>query len=112
MRIIQAEKASDVANPHGVNVRALHDTEHVQVNLITLQPGQALKLHTTPVDAFFYILEGEATVEIDGERARAAADTLVDSPAHHAHRVLNEAEGVLRFLVVKTPRPQRAKAAS
>lgn len=111
MKIIQAEKADKIANPHGVSVSALHDTEHVQVNLVTLQPGEALKLHSTPVDAFFYILEGEATVEIDGERARVPADTLVDSPARHTHRLLNEAGSVLRFLVVKTPRPERSKPA-
>jgi len=91
-------------NTHGVSARGLHSTEHVQVSLITLQPGEALKLHRTPVDAFFYVLEGEGLVEIGDERELVGADTLIDSPARIPHRLLNEGNGVFRVLVVKTPR--------
>jgi len=103
MKIVQASAASSMANPHGVTVQALHRTEHVQVNLVTLQAGEELKLHTTPVDAFFYVLEGEGVVEIDGEQVKVGAETLVDSPAGHPHRLMNPGTGVFRFLVVKTP---------
>jgi mannose-6-phosphate isomerase-like protein (cupin superfamily) len=63
MRIVSASEAPETDNPHGVSARPLHSSEHVQVSMITLQPGQALKLHSTPVDAFFYVLEGSGTVE-------------------------------------------------
>mgnify|MGYP005866217673 CR=1 FL=1 len=105
MKIVKALETQTSANPHGVSMRVLHDTEHVQVNTITLRPGEGLKRHTTPVDAFFYILEGQGIVEIDGEQAQVGPDTLVDSPAGHPHRLLNDGEGVFRFLVVKTPQP-------
>ena len=49
---------------------------------ITLQPGEALKPHSTPVDVFFYILEGSGDVDIGGERQTVHADCLVDSPAN------------------------------
>ena len=61
MTIIEALKAPEAENPHSVSVRKLHATEHVAANLVTLEPGQALKLHKTPVDAFFYLLEGRNT---------------------------------------------------
>ena len=105
MTIIEALKAPEAENPHSVSVRKLHATEHVAANLVTLEPGQALKLHKTPVDAFFYLLEGQGTVEIGGERRIVQAHTLVPSPAGIPHRLLNESTGTVRFLVVKTPNP-------
>jgi len=105
MTMIDALNAPEAENPHGVSVRKLHATKHVAANLITLEPGQALKLHKTPVDAFFYILEGQGTVEIGGERRTAPPNTLIPSPAEIPHRLLNESQGIVRVLVVKTPGP-------
>ncbi len=103
MQVIRATTQQDSPNPHGVKAQQLHGTEHVQVTLITLQPGESLKTHTTPVDAFFYALEGEGIVEIAEERETMTADTLVHSPKGIPHRLLNEGDEVFRFLVVKTP---------
>jgi mannose-6-phosphate isomerase-like protein (cupin superfamily) len=108
MKIVKALEAPEAPNPHNVSARALHSSEHVQVSLVTLKPGEALKRHVTPVDVFFYILEGEGVVEIGDERQSVSTDMLVDSPARIPHRLLNESDGDFRFLVVKTPRPTRA----
>ncbi len=108
MKIVDALEAPEVPNPHDVSARGLHDTEHVQVSMVTLKPGEALKRHVTPVDVFFYILEGEGIVEIGEEREHVAADQLIDSPAKIPHRLLNESDSDFRFLVVKTPRPTRS----
>jgi len=105
MNIVHALTAADSPNPHGVSARELLSTEHAQVVMVTLQPGEALKLHVTPVDVFFYVLEGEGIVEIGGEQQTVARDTLIESPARIPHRLLNESDAVARFLVVKTPRP-------
>ena len=107
MIIIDALTATDDPNPHGVSARGLHATEHVQVIMVTLQPGEALKLHITPVDVFFYVLEGRGIVEIGDEREQISADTLTISPARIPHRLLNESDTLFRFLVVKTPRPTK-----
>ncbi len=105
MKIINALEAPEAPNPHGVSARALHNSEHVQVSMVTLQPGEALKRHVTPVDVFFYVLEGEGIVEIGDEQEQVSRDMLIDSPARIPHRLLNEGDAVFRFLVVKTPRP-------
>lgn len=105
MKTIKAHDAPEIQNPHGVSVRKLHDIPHAQVMMIVLNPGEALKLHITPVDVFFYILEGEGVVEIGGERMTVSADTLVESPARVPHRLINDGQAPFRFLVVKTPRP-------
>ena len=105
MEVIKAFEAPEVPNPHGVSARRLHETEHVEVVMVTLQPGEALKLHITPVDVFFYILEGHGVVEIGEERREVSPDTLIISPARIPHRLLNKGNEVFRFLVVKTPKP-------
>ena len=104
MKIVKAAEAEKKDNPHGVDARPLHSSEHVQVSLLTLEPGEALKPHVTPVDAFFYVLEGIGIVEIGDERAEVSKDMLIDSPAKIRHRLLNEGKETFRFLVVKTPR--------
>ncbi|MBN1399390.1 MAG: cupin domain-containing protein [Anaerolineae bacterium] len=103
MQIVHALEAAEGPNPHGVSARPLHNSEHVQVTMVTLEPGEALKLHITPVDVFVYILEGRGEVEIGGERRWVSRDDLIVSPARIAHRLMNETETVFRFLVVKTP---------
>mgnify|MGYP001082971300 CR=1 FL=1 len=108
MRIIQAMKAKDGPNPHKVSARKLYGTEHVAVSMVTLQPGEALKLHVTPVDVFFYVLRGQGIVEIGDEREAVSPDELIESPAGIPHRLLNEGDEAFRFLVVKTPRPTTA----
>ena len=105
MKTVDALEAPEIKNPHGVSARELLSHEHAHVVMVTLQPGEALKRHITPVDVFFYALAGEGVVEIGDERQTVAPDTLVESPARIPHRLLNESDGVLRCLVVKTPRP-------
>jgi quercetin dioxygenase-like cupin family protein len=88
-----------------VDARKIYENPHVQVVMITLQPGESLKKHITPVDVFFYVLEGTGTVEIGEEQATVGKDTLVESPARIPHRWINGSGAVFRVLVVKTPKP-------
>lgn len=108
MKIVSVGDIKSKPNPHGVDARSISDTESAQVVHITLHPGEALKKHITPVDVVFYVLEGRGVVEIGEERAEVEADTLIESPAKIPHRWINESEGLLRILVVKTPRPKEA----
>jgi quercetin dioxygenase-like cupin family protein len=50
------------------------------VVLITLQPGESLKEHITPVDVLFYVLKGNGTVEIGDVHATVGKDNLIESP--------------------------------
>jgi mannose-6-phosphate isomerase-like protein (cupin superfamily) len=106
MQTITAEQTAVADNPHGVDVRHLYATPHVVVSQITLEPGEVVKPHKAPVDAFFYVLEGSPSIEIEGETVTAGPDTLVPSAARHVHAIRNEGEGRVRFLVVKTPNPK------
>jgi len=106
MRVVRVKDVQSKPNPHGVDVRGLSDTEGAQVVHITLEPGQSLKKHITPVDVVFYVMEGQGIVEIGEEREEVGEDTLIESPARIPHRWINESKGLVRILVIKTPRPK------
>ena len=105
MKIVLSKSAETIKNPHGVKVSKIYDTEHAQVMHLTLQPGESLKRHITPVDVFFYVLEGNGIVEVGQEKQQVGPDTLIDSPAGIPHCWYNQENQVLRILVVKVPRP-------
>jgi len=107
MKVVKVEEVEIAPNPHGVDARMLYDAEKVQVVHVTLKPGERLKKHVTSTDVLFYVLEGCGIVEIGDERREVCKDTLIESPANIPHCWYNESDEVLRFLVIKVPRPKK-----
>ncbi|MBE0650225.1 MAG: cupin domain-containing protein [Bacteroidales bacterium] len=105
MTAIDMKNVPASTNAHGIETKKFHENEHVQAVHITLKPGEQLKKHITPVDVFFYVLEGTGIVEIGEEKKEVGIDTYVDSPAQIPHCWYNESSEILRILVVKTPKP-------
>jgi quercetin dioxygenase-like cupin family protein len=105
MKITEVAKVVSGPNPHHVDARKIYDSPHAMAVVITLNPGESLKKHMTPVDVFFYVLEGTGVVEIGNERQTVGKDMLVESPARIPHRWINESASVFRVLVVKVPKP-------
>jgi quercetin dioxygenase-like cupin family protein len=106
MKITQIAHVVSGPNPHHVDARKIYDTDNAIAVVITLQPGESLKKHVTPVDVFFYVLEGTGIVEIGDEKEACSKDTLIESPARIPHRWSNESGSVFRVLVVKVPKPK------
>ncbi len=104
MRIAKVDQTKSFPNAHGVDARKIYETPDAEVIYMALTSGQALKRHTTPVDVFFYILEGKGVVEIGGDAQEVEKDALIDSPKGISHLLRNTGEGVFRFLVVKLPK--------
>lgn len=92
---------------HKVDARNLYNTPDAMVTVITLQPGQSLKRHITPVDVAFYVLSGKGVVEVGDEKQEVEAETLVESPRDIVHCWYNESSEPLRFMIIKAPRPAR-----
>jgi quercetin dioxygenase-like cupin family protein len=105
MKITAVKDVVSGPNPHHVDARKIYDTPHAIAVVITLKPGEALKKHITPVDVFFYVLEGSGIIEIGNEKQTVGKDMLVESPARIPHRWSNESSSVFRVLVVKVPKP-------
>jgi len=105
MKITEIAKVVSGPNPHHVDARKIYDSPHAVAVVITLQPGEVLKKHVTPVDVFFYVLEGTGIVEIGDEKQSVGKDMLVESPARIPHKWTNESNKVFRVLVIKVPKP-------
>ncbi|PKP03315.1 MAG: cupin domain-containing protein [Bacteroidetes bacterium HGW-Bacteroidetes-6] len=105
MKRINIFSADSKENQHGVDVKMLYNRPEAQAVMITLQPGQKLKPHTTATDVFFFIYEGITTVHIGNETDNFESGNLIESPAGIIHWLSNETEQVTRILVVKAPRP-------
>ena len=80
MKITDVAKVVSGPNPHHVDARKIYESPHAMAVVITLKPGEALKKHITPVDVFFYVLEGSGIVEIGDEKQTVGKDMLVESP--------------------------------
>jgi quercetin dioxygenase-like cupin family protein len=105
MNIIRFSETEPVKTPHGVDVRKLYDYDNAQVMHISLKTGESLKPHITPVDVFFYILEGIVDVRVGDETISVAVDSLVESPKDIVHCLSNSSDALARILVVKSPKP-------
>ena len=105
MNIVNVNNTEIFQNPHKVDAKKIYDTKNAQVVRITLNPGESLKRHATPVDVFFYVLEEKGIIEIRDEKKEIGPDTLIESPAKIVHCWYNESAEILRILVVKVPRP-------
>ncbi len=104
MKIIKVKEIKPFQNPHGVDARKIYATPNAEVIHMALKPCEALKRHATPVDVFFYVLEGKGIVEIGDEALEVEKDALIDSPKGIPHLIRNAGEDVFRFLVVKLPK--------
>ena len=105
MKIINVKNQPIVETPHKVDVRKLYDRDNAQTMHITLKAGESLKPHLTPVDVFFYVLEGVVDVRVGDETVSVEKDCLVESPKDVVHCLSNNSVNLSRILVVKAPRP-------
>jgi len=106
MKITRVQEIGGFQNPHAIEAKRLYDTDNAEAIHMALKPRQSLKKHITPVDVFFYILEGKGIVEIGDEKQEVEKDMLIDSPKGIPHLLRNSGDGVFRFLVVKVPKPK------
>jgi len=105
MKIINVSKTPIIETPHKVAVRKLYDYDNAQAMHITLKPGETLKPHITPVDVFFYILEGIVDVRVGEETISVEKNHLVESPKDIIHCLSNSSQSIACILVVKSPKP-------
>ena len=94
-----------VITPNGIKTWRLYDRENAQVVHLQLEKGESLKPHITPVDVFFYVLEGKGSVLVGEDRRQVTAGTLVESPKDIVHCLYNDGDTPFRVLVNKVPRP-------
>jgi len=84
--------------------RVLYTGRHLQLVLMTLQPGEEIgeEVHEDR-DQFFRFEEGEGAVKIDGVENPVKADFAVIVPAGARHNVVNRGSKPLRLYTIYGP---------
>ena len=84
--------------------RVLYTGEHLQLVLMTLNPGEEIgeEVHEDR-DQFFRIEEGSGTIDIDGRENRVEDDFAAIVPAGARHNVRNTGSVPLRFYTIYGP---------
>jgi mannose-6-phosphate isomerase-like protein (cupin superfamily) len=84
--------------------RVLYTGEHLQLVLMTLQPGEEIGEEVHPDrDQFFRIEEGKGAIDIDGRENKVEDDIAVIVPAGSRHNVRNIGSEPLRFYTLYGP---------
>ena len=84
--------------------RVLYTGKHLQLVLMTLQPGEEIGEEVHPDrDQFFRIEEGEGVIDIDGRENPVRDDIAVIVPAGARHNVRNTGDEPLQFYTIYGP---------
>lgn len=88
--------------------RVLYTGKHLQLVLMTLQPGEEIgeEVHDTH-DQFFRFEKGKGEVWIDGERTKIKSDFGVIVPAGARHNVVNTGDKPLKLYTLYGPPEHR-----
>ena len=84
--------------------KVLYTGHHLQLVLMTLQPGEEIgeEVHDDR-DQFFRFEGGEGVVKIDGNDNRVSEDFAVIVPAGARHNVINTGDEPLRLYTIYGP---------
>lgn len=88
--------------------RVLYTGRHLQLVLMSLNPGEAIgeEVHEDR-DQFFRIEEGEGEVMIDGRRHAVKDDDAIIVPAGARHNVINTGDEALKLYTLYGPPEHR-----
>jgi quercetin dioxygenase-like cupin family protein len=85
---------------------SLFDTANCFCDLYCLNPGQSQKPHShSGADKIYYVLEGEATIQIGDEEQTLGLGRIVLAPSEVLHGVRNASNQPLSLLVFMAPNP-------
>lgn len=84
--------------PGSVVSRTLIDKKIGTLTLFAFDEGQGLSEHTAPYDAFVQVLDGTATVTIDGVAQQVGAGQMIIMPANVPHSL--RADVAFKMLLV------------
>lgn len=84
--------------PGAIVSRVLHRGPAGNLSLFAFEAGEEVEEHTTPCDAFVTVLEGTATVIIDGSETNVAEGEMILMPAGLPHSL--RAPGRFKMLLL------------
>ncbi len=109
MHIRRAHEVVPLTSPHGEIVfeligAAAGGLQSHSVAQVLLPPGKASRRHHHPVaEESYFILAGQARLELDGATAHLRPGDAVAIPSGAVHQIHNEGDTDLIFLAVCVP---------
>ncbi len=77
--------------------------DKLRMHISTVEPGhRAHAAHTHPGVEVFYVLEGQATVEVENEQYPLSANEAVAITASVPHGIFNRGSAPVRYIVIIT----------
>jgi len=83
--------------------RTLSSKPHVNITLFAFDKDEEISAHTSPGDAMVQVLDGEALININGEKITAIKGQVVVMPANVPHSVTACSRFKMLLTVVKQP---------
>jgi len=83
--------------------RTLAQNPALSLTLFAFDAGEGVSTHTAPGDALVQVLDGEATIDIDGQEMVAGPGEVVVMPANVPHAVTAVQRFKMILTVVKQP---------
>ncbi|MEN1941944.1 cupin domain-containing protein [Luteimonas sp. MJ246] len=88
--------------------RVLYTGAHLQLVLMSLQPGEEIGKEVHPdIDQFFRVEQGKATLLIDGVSHTLEHDDIAIVPAGAEHNVINAGDAPLKLYTLYGPPEHR-----
>lgn len=108
LKNIEFAKALDLVDmveyqPGQVVSRTFAQNPFLSLTLFAFDKGEGISAHTVSADALVLILDGEATINIDGEIIKATAGQTVAMPAGKPHGLDAEKPFKMLLFVVRPP---------
>jgi mannose-6-phosphate isomerase-like protein (cupin superfamily) len=97
---------SDTKHNHSFR-RALFTGGHLQLVIMSLQPGEEIGTEVHEVDQLLYFVDGDGRVVLDGERVEVEKGMVVCIPAGVQHNVINANGDAMKLFTVYAP-PEHA----
>ena len=87
--------------PDSIISRTLHGDDDVKAVLFGFDAGQELSEHTAALPASIFVLRGEATLTLGGERRQARPGTWVHMPPHMPHTFVAHTPLIMLLLLYR-----------
>ncbi|NML68389.1 cupin domain-containing protein [Chryseobacterium sp. RP-3-3] len=88
----------------GCDSWVLNDSSNLSIKQERMPVGTVEKLHFhNKAEQVFYILKGEAVLEINGERVSVKAGESISVQPGSKHFISNESQDEVEFLVISSP---------
>ncbi|MFN8355215.1 MAG: cupin domain-containing protein [Spirosomataceae bacterium] len=71
----------------GIKTQKVDGNENFKIVLISLEKGHRLDTHTSPTDAFVYVLEGNANFNLEDKAYYLSAGDGLSFKAHQEHSI-------------------------